>query len=68
MVTRACFHCGNKGHIKAQCPKMTLQQNNQKQNQGSGRGPPLRVQGQVFVVTQNEAETSNEVVRGNNPT
>ena len=68
MVTGACFHCGEKGHIKAHCPKMPPQQNIQRQNQGSGRGPPPRVQGRVFAMTQREAETSNEVVRGNNYT
>ena len=60
MMTGACYNCGEKGHFTATCPRKMG-----RQNQGQGNGQPPRVQGRIFAMTQHEAETSNNVVKGN---
>ena len=61
MTIGACFNCCEKGHFTATClRKMT------RQDQEQGNGQPPRVQGRIFAMTENEAETSTNVVKGNN--
>ncbi|XP_062086510.1 uncharacterized protein LOC133792620 [Humulus lupulus] len=51
--SRACYKCGQEGHIKKICPQVTEQKKDEK------LGPA-----RVFSLTQGEAETSNMVVTG----
>ena len=64
-ISGACFKCGEKGHMIANCPKgaMVLH-NGQGQNRRPIPAPPQRTQGRVFALTNEEAFNSHDVVKG----
>ena len=65
----ACFKCGQKGHLIANCPKGVLvPYNNQGQNSRQLPAPPQRTQGRVFALTNEEASNSHDVVKGSGKT
>ena len=62
---RACFNCGEKGHLIFNCSKGAwTPYNNHGQNQRQLPAPPQRTQGRVFALTNKEASNAHDVVKG----
>ncbi|XP_050240799.1 uncharacterized protein LOC126689609 [Quercus robur] len=62
--TKTCFLCGQKGHRIAKCPQrkevQTIPRPTTGQSQGASQKP--KIQGRVYTLTQQDANTSNVVV------
>ena len=64
-ATGACFHCGEKGHMVANCPRKAPQKQLEGQRKrGEGQSQPPRTQGRVYNMTKEEAGNASYVIRG----
>ena len=64
----ACFSCGQKGHRIAGCPqRKEVQTIPRIRGQSQGASQKLKIQGRVYSLTQQDANTSNAVVTGITP-
>ena len=65
-TTGACFQCGEKGHLIANCPKKApqkqVQEGQRRKGEGSSQLP--KTQGRLYNMNREDANNTSDVVRG----